>query len=639
MLQSGLSISHYRLLRRLKVGGMGEIYLANDELLARQVAIKVIMIDYSHYTDNEAAEEAMRLFLREARAIARFNHDHILHVYEANQDTVGGVPLMYMVMPYCPEGSLADWLHNHQVPLPLPVQDVEHIVTQAGEALQHAHNHQIIHQDVKPANFLVQQPAQYPAQLKLQLADFGIAKLLITSGESQSIRGTPFYMAPEQWQGRALPQTDQYSLAVMTYELLVGKRPFQGTNAQQIWYQHVYNRPGPPSAFNAYLPQTLDEVILRALAKNPSDRYPSVTTFMQAFQRAFHRSGSVIPTSRMSESLTLTDMAPLPSTIQVPPPTTNHTRRPPEQRQRGSSHRSILLLLLILLVIAASSGLFFYLRQQETQLSALTLHETATAQAQRTDTAQVQLRASVQAQQTGTAQAQQTATAQIQANETATASAVAASVAATHTAATATAAAVATATVTNYYNELGVSGPPDLIDPLSDNSQSNRWDVVNYEDVSCGFAQNKYYIAADANNYIPCFARATNYNNMVYQMTQAITKGDQGGITFCVNTHTGNFYAFIVSQSGSYALILYQDTQAIKTLAQGTSTAIRTGIGQSNLLAVRVANGTITMFINRQPLPPVNDSTYTIGAIGAIAASSGDPTVVDFTDAEVWKLS
>ena len=179
------------------------------------------------------------------------------------------------------------------------VAAVERIVEQAALALQHAHDRQIIHQDVKPSNFLVQGEANHPGELHLQLADFGVARVMMTS-ESQVIRGTPTYMAPEQWDGRPVPATDQYALAVMAYEFLTGSPPFVGQSYQQMWNQHVNVDPTPPSIINPTLPWELDAVFLRALQKNPARRYSSVLAFAHAFQQAVLQSGNVQQTITIS---------------------------------------------------------------------------------------------------------------------------------------------------------------------------------------------------------------------------------------------------------------------------------------------------------------------------------------------------
>ena len=177
----GHQINQYRFIRLLRSGGMGEVYLAYDEHLDRQVAVKVIRTDTSRYPDTQAARDAARLFLREMQAIARLDHMNILPVYGSGEKSVNDARFMFMVMPYRRHGSLADWLQKRGTARQLSLQDVERIVKQAANALQHAHNHHIIHQDIKPSNFLIQGEAEHPGQLNLQLADFGVAKLMTTT--------------------------------------------------------------------------------------------------------------------------------------------------------------------------------------------------------------------------------------------------------------------------------------------------------------------------------------------------------------------------------------------------------------------------------------------------------------------------
>src|SRR5437762_3992568 len=276
MLAEGQQLSHYRLVRLLKSGGTGEVYLAVDTLLHRQVAIKVIDTDALRYAETDAAKDAARLFLREAQAIAQLDQTNILPLFDSGEQSVNGIALMYMVMPYRQAGSLADWKRIHFGEHPLPLAAVERIVHQAALALQHAHDRQIIHQDVKPSNFLVQGNADHPSELHLQLADFGVAKVMMMTSESQIIRGTPTYMAPEQWEGHPVPATDQYALAVMAYEFLTGRPPFVGSNHKQMWYQHQFVDPQPPSSINPNIPEEIDDVLLRALSKNPIDRFGSI---------------------------------------------------------------------------------------------------------------------------------------------------------------------------------------------------------------------------------------------------------------------------------------------------------------------------------------------------------------------------
>lgn len=225
----GEHLGHYRLLRLLGRGGMGEVYLAEDARIGQQVAIKVIHTEGTAHSDQKRVSEAARLFEREARAIALLDHPNILPLYAYGEETLHNESLNYLVMPYRKDGTFADWLRQRGSQTLLSPAEVTPLLQQAADALQHAHDQQVIHQDVKPTNFLVRLRTDQPNRPDLLLADFGIAKLSgATSGVSQSIRGTPIYMAPELWDGHPLPATDQYALAIMVYELLVGRPPFRG---------------------------------------------------------------------------------------------------------------------------------------------------------------------------------------------------------------------------------------------------------------------------------------------------------------------------------------------------------------------------------------------------------------------------
>ena len=205
----GQHIGRYVLLHLLGSGGMGEVYLATDTPVNRQVAIKVMRSEAAPYPDADATHDAARLFQREVRAIAGLDHPHILPLYDYGEDLVRGAKITYMVMPYRPDGTLVTWLHQRGNSSLLCPLDVAQIILQAASALQYAHERQIIHQDVKPSNFLIRSDEQNPHLPYLLLSDFGVAKLSsMTSNTSQAVRGTPTYMAPEQWEGHAVPATD-----------------------------------------------------------------------------------------------------------------------------------------------------------------------------------------------------------------------------------------------------------------------------------------------------------------------------------------------------------------------------------------------------------------------------------------------
>ena len=283
----GTQLGQYRLLRLIGSGGMGEVYLAEDARINQQVAIKVSRTETSPYPDASSTSELARLFQREARAIAQLDHPRILPLYGYGEEQIRGETLTYIVMPYRKEGSLTTWLRQRTNTSILNPQDIAAIVTQAADALQYAHDHHVIHQDVKPANFLVRISNDASTGVPdLLLTDFGIAKLSnATAHSSHTVRGTATYMAPEQWIGDPVAATDQYALAVMAYELLTSKPPFQGRQ-EQLMYAHVNTPPPPPGTLNPRLSSDIDRVLIRALAKKPEERFPSISAFARALQQA-----------------------------------------------------------------------------------------------------------------------------------------------------------------------------------------------------------------------------------------------------------------------------------------------------------------------------------------------------------------
>ncbi|TMC17128.1 MAG: hypothetical protein E6J33_08315 [Chloroflexi bacterium] len=222
--------------------------------------------------------------------MAALEHPNILPLYDFGEETYEDTTMTYMVMPFCTDGSLAGWLRQRASTGTLSPKDIAYVIEQAAEALQYAHDHQVIHLDVKPSNFLLRANRKNPDHPTLLLADFGIARNSATAASSsRTIRGTPTTMAPEQWSSTPVPASDQYALAVMAYELLAGRPPFVGS-MEQLMYQHFSVQPAPPSTYNPQLPKAIDAVLLRALAKKPEDRFPSITAFASALEQAVNQS-------------------------------------------------------------------------------------------------------------------------------------------------------------------------------------------------------------------------------------------------------------------------------------------------------------------------------------------------------------
>jgi serine/threonine protein kinase len=275
--------------------GMGEVYLANDTSLKRQVVVKLVRIAKNTLDNNQDQQNALENFRREVDILSRVHHLHVIEIYYCGQEEQGNDVLVYMVMPYCKEGSLQDWIEQHRGNQPLDIEEVATLLGQAGEALKHLHDNGITHRDIKTTNFLVRDRSSDPSELPhILLADFGLAQ---TVGEdtSQDSLGTFQYKAPEQWLRWGPPdyKTDQYQLAIMAYYLLTYKHPFDCDKDLVKWlrkfllkYQHTQLPAKAPSTHRPDIPHEIDKVILHALEKFPHNRYPSILEFVHAFRNA-----------------------------------------------------------------------------------------------------------------------------------------------------------------------------------------------------------------------------------------------------------------------------------------------------------------------------------------------------------------
>jgi len=299
----GTSIGGYTLRRILGSGGMGTVYLAEDPTIGQQVAIKVVRTDPEDFLDASSIAIAAERFKQEARAVASLDHLHILPLYRYGEEETSSGQRAYIIMQYRPEGSLWDWLRRRagfpfssqsftspaSMPTtlngswPLSLEETGEYLQQAASALQYAHERGIIHRDVKPANFLLR--IDNGNTVHLLLSDFGLAKLFSSGSATSHVLGTPTYMAPEQFEGMAGPESDQYALAVMIYYLLAGHPPFEG-DPVRLLHQHLIADPPPITRFNTDLPEGIGAVFARALAKRPVDRYPSIAVFAEAFALA-----------------------------------------------------------------------------------------------------------------------------------------------------------------------------------------------------------------------------------------------------------------------------------------------------------------------------------------------------------------
>jgi eukaryotic-like serine/threonine-protein kinase len=265
----------YRILRKLGSGGMANVYLGEDEELGRRVAIKILN---DRYANDDLFIERFR---REAKSAAGLSHPNIVSIYDRGE----AEGTYYIAMEVIEGRSLKELILTRGA---LPVGMAIAFAKQLLEALRFAHRHGIIHRDIKPHNVLVSADQHAKAnEPRLKVTDFGIAR----HGPSQmteagSIMGTAQYLSPEQARGAPVTAaSDLYSAGVVLYEMLTGKVPFTGDSAIEIAMKHVNDLPAPPSSLRPELPIELDQIVLRALAKDPEDRYQTAEEFIEDLER------------------------------------------------------------------------------------------------------------------------------------------------------------------------------------------------------------------------------------------------------------------------------------------------------------------------------------------------------------------
>ncbi|MBI4785598.1 MAG: tetratricopeptide repeat protein [Chloroflexi bacterium] len=269
------SFGKYVVTQRLGRGGMAEVYRARHPFLDREVAIKVILAQFATSADFEER------FRREAKLVAALRHPNIVQLYD--YDVAAGEP--YMVMEYLEGAMLKDRLAEFRARgETIPLGEAARILDAVASALDYAHARDAIHRDVKPANILFTS-ADEPV-----LTDFGIAKIVTDTAQvsaSGSPIGTPAYMSPEQAQAEPVDaHTDIYSLGVVLYEMATGRVPFQGDSPTAVMMQHLTATPPPPRDLNANIPEAVQAVILKALAKKPAERFATAGDLARAFRAA-----------------------------------------------------------------------------------------------------------------------------------------------------------------------------------------------------------------------------------------------------------------------------------------------------------------------------------------------------------------
>jgi serine/threonine protein kinase len=297
----GKNISQYRIEEQIGQGGMATVYKAYQSSINRHVAIKILPSQYAQDPN------FVKRFEQEARAIAALEHPHILPVYDfGTQDG-----LTYMVMRYVRGGTLGNLMGT-----PLSYERIVRLISAVARALDYAHKQGVVHRDIKPSNILIDKNGE------ALLTDFGIAKLIESSGATQltgsgTILGTPAYMSPEQAKAEPVDgRSDIYSLGVVLYELLTGQQPFQAETPVAVVLKHVSEPVPPPRSVKPDIPEAMERVVIKAMAKDPNERYQTVGEMEQALQAALRDIESRISTV----SVPTTTSSPTQNVAKVVPP-------------------------------------------------------------------------------------------------------------------------------------------------------------------------------------------------------------------------------------------------------------------------------------------------------------------------------
>jgi len=349
-------LGRFEIVREIGRGAMGQVFLAHDPKIERQVAIKTIALPPG--TPAEEALETSSRFLREAQAAGKLLHPNIVTIFDVGEEQ--GVS--FIAMEYI-DGVTLD---RHAKPdTLLPPGRVLEVMAQTAAALDYAHQASVIHRDVKPANLMMQRDGS------VKVTDFGLAKNPSANlTQAGVLLGTPSYMSPEQIQGKELDgRSDLFSLGVVVYELLTGVRPFDADSISTIIYRVLYEDPRPPAAHNPALPAEINLIIGKALAKTPEKRYASGASMVADLRKAF----SALPPETLSRPFprpasTSVAAAAAPPTLPSPPSTLpSRERRPrraattpaPAPATTLIAHHPVKIAALVVTVVA---GLVFFPR-------------------------------------------------------------------------------------------------------------------------------------------------------------------------------------------------------------------------------------------------------------------------------------
>jgi serine/threonine protein kinase len=563
-LQPGQMLGPYRIINQVGQGGMATVYKAYQPSMDRNVAIKVLPRQLA-----ESKEFATR-FQQEARIIARLEHPHILPVFDYGESD--GVT--YFVMRYLEAGTLK----SKMAAGPLSLNEIDRLFTQLAEALGYAHSHGVVHRDLKPANALIDE------QGNLFLTDFGIAKLLESAAphltQTDAIMGTPAYISPEQ--ARAMPvdqRSDIYSLGIILYELVTGRVPFTADTPLAVILKQVSDPLPLPSMLKPDIPEPIERVILKALAKEPADRYPTAAEFLTAWKRALQDKDTVrhaaekmsIPASRPAE----------PSPAVVPGVSVDRTQGRPAPAPKASSKSgrpagwligcgigACILLTIAGVVVFASRSQFLSFLNPSTATPLPTLTP-------------------------------------IPPTETPIPTSVPASTS-------------------------------DIL--LQDDFSSEDWGTLNEADNIVKYDGEALRMQIFKKNwFVWSTPNGKTYQNVHMEITATNNDGESTtafGIMCYQQETTSDYYYLAMTPAGEYAIALAADGASDVFLTNDNQWAASDLINKNRTfyrVAADCGNGTLTLYVDGKQIASVSDSTYTSGGVGAFAWSGEDVSTADVT--------
>ena len=649
----GTRLGRYLLRQRLGRGGMSEVYLATDEAMHRDVAIKVVSSAHTDYVQR---------FQREAEAIGRLQHDHILPAYDFGEQP----PWYYLVMPYIDYCTLNDKLEQG----PLSPDYAGELLMQIASGLQYAHDHGVIHRDIKPSNILMRDDHF------IYLADFGLARSVEGADrvtQTGVLLGTPEYMAPELADGPPNKSSDVYALGILLYQMVTGKMPFSGDNPLAVYLKQMREPPIPPSRIQPGIPRSVEQVILRALEKDPRRRYDSPMSLARAYMQALHvqsqqpgpdsssplapslyetipvggdllhqevirspwqpppplpplpplpPSEPIIPSAPVTPHLPLQPSQIRPQPTQTPPqperlvlpaqappqvspgPPPPYQRVPPRpaRRSRISPTLVIALIFLALVILILGVGISAFSAQNNSSTpnngspSNLPQTQTTVSDGITPSPAQPSPGASLTAQAQATQQA-------------------------------------------IYSQATSVTGAsPLLSDPLTGNT-ANRWPD---DGVACTFRNGAYHVLVNRPNYLqPCSPQGNTFDNCAIKVDVTLLQGNDAGFIFRKNGD--QFYDFEINDQGQYYFRRHDANAGgnyVPLVSSTSSSAIHTG-SSPNTLMIIAKGGDFLLFINGIFVKEARDSTYSSGQLSLVAGTLTTATMADasFANLNVYPVS